>query len=107
VDRDQLKRQRHAEFLAAIVKHHKDFKEYHAARSKKIRKLAKDVANYHLNNQKRQQQEEEKKRKMRLEALKNQNEEEYLKYLDEAKNERYKFASILFYMLIYVSILLD
>ncbi|PRP74645.1 putative global transcription activator SNF2L2-like [Planoprotostelium fungivorum] len=88
VDSDLVRRQKHAEMMAAVLKHAKDFKDFHAHRQKRQRKISKDIVNYHTNKQRQQQQEDEKKKRARLEALKNEDEDEYIKFLDEAKNER-------------------
>jgi SWI/SNF-related matrix-associated actin-dependent regulator of chromatin subfamily A protein 2/4 len=87
-DIDQVKMQKHSEFLNAVLKHSRDFKEFYANRAKKQKRLTKDIVNHYTNEQRRIQQEEERKQRARLQALKENNEEEYLKLLQEAKNSR-------------------
>ncbi len=88
MDTEQQKTQRHQEFLGTVMRHCKDFKDFHAARAKKMKKLSKDILNYHTNEARKQQQEEERQKRARLNALKENNEEEYLKLLEQAKSER-------------------
>jgi SNF2 family DNA or RNA helicase len=88
VDEQQLKRQKQAEFLAAVLEHAKKFKEFHANNAKRKKKICKDLLSYHANEEKRLKQEEERKRKALLQALKEEDEPQYLKYIQEAKNER-------------------
>jgi len=88
VDHETLKKQKHQEFLAAVIKHSRDFKDYHMMKQKKHKKMTKDVVTWHTNKQRQQQLEEERNQRARLAALKNDNETEYRKYLDEAKNQR-------------------
>lgn len=88
LDPEQLKRQRHADFLSTITTHHSRFNEHHQNRLKRHKKLCKEIITWHSNTIKRQHMEEEKNQRQRLEALRNENEDEYIKLLKEAKNTR-------------------
>jgi len=88
MDTEQMRAQKHAEFITAVLKHSKEFKEYHTQRLKKVKKVAKDVVNHQANSIKKQQLLEEKQRRERLNALKENNEEEYIKLLNQTKSER-------------------
>jgi SNF2 family DNA or RNA helicase len=88
LDTEQMRMQKHAEFISSLLKHSKDFKEYHTQRLKKVKKVAKDVVNHQANSLRKQQLMEEKQRRERLNALKENNEEEYIKLLNQTKSER-------------------
>eukprot|EP01114_Cavostelium_apophysatum_P002760 TRINITY_DN1244_c0_g1_i1.p1 TRINITY_DN1244_c0_g1~~TRINITY_DN1244_c0_g1_i1.p1 ORF type:complete len:1348 (-),score=431.50 TRINITY_DN1244_c0_g1_i1:91-4134(-) len=85
---DQLKRQKHYELLATISSHAEQFKLIFENRDKKMKKLCKELLNWHSNTQRRQQQQEERNQRQRLEALRTQNEAEYYELLKQAKNTR-------------------
>lgn len=85
---EQIKRQKQLEFLTAVIQTSRDFKEWHQMKFKLQKKLNKELLAWHANTQKRQQQLEERRQRERLEALRNQNEDEYRKMLQETKNHR-------------------
>eukprot|EP01117_Protostelium_nocturnum_P000340 TRINITY_DN103_c0_g4_i4.p1 TRINITY_DN103_c0_g4~~TRINITY_DN103_c0_g4_i4.p1 ORF type:complete len:1548 (-),score=441.14 TRINITY_DN103_c0_g4_i4:36-4301(-) len=88
IDIEEIKEQKHKEFLNAVTKHCIKFKEYFAEKQKSHKKFLKVLQNHHTNRQKQLQLEEERKKRARLEALRNEDEDTYLMYLDQAKNER-------------------
>ena len=89
VNQEQIKVQKHAEFIAAVLKHSRDFKDHHQNKIKKLqKKINKEVLSYYTNEQKRLQLEEERKQRARLQALRENDEQAYLKLLTDAKNSR-------------------
>ncbi len=88
LDQEQLKHKRQTEFLLSVAKQCKDFKDFHLNKQKRQKKIAKDILAWHSNEERRKQQEEERRQRARLQALRDNNEEEYLKYLAQTKNDR-------------------
>lgn len=54
-------RPRHSEFIGAVLRHCKDFKEFHLQRQKRIKRTNKEILAYHSNEARRQQIEKERK----------------------------------------------
>eukprot|EP01119_Soliformovum_irregulare_P000784 TRINITY_DN10578_c0_g1_i3.p1 TRINITY_DN10578_c0_g1~~TRINITY_DN10578_c0_g1_i3.p1 ORF type:complete len:1288 (-),score=409.11 TRINITY_DN10578_c0_g1_i3:19-3882(-) len=79
---------RHAEFITAVLDHHREFKAWHGAREKKMKKFQKDMSNHYANELKRQQAREEREKAARLVALQRGNIVEYRKLLESAKQSR-------------------
>jgi SWI/SNF-related matrix-associated actin-dependent regulator of chromatin subfamily A protein 2/4 len=90
LDTEQRRKQRHREFLNAVQNHARDFKEFHAQNLQRIKKLNRAVMQHHANVEKREAARRERAEKERLRALKMNNEDEYIRLLEQTKNERLK-----------------
>lgn len=78
----------HKLFLGAIMTHAKNFINYHAGNTQKLKKLTRAMGNYHTAKARKEQQIRERQEKERLKALKEDDEVAYLKLLEQTKNER-------------------
>lgn len=88
LDHEQQRQKKHRDFLAAVVNHQKEFREFHNNTASKLKKVTRSVLNYHIIKERKEQQRRERDEKERLRALKANNEEEYLKLLEKTKNDR-------------------
>ncbi|EGC35551.1 hypothetical protein DICPUDRAFT_55110, partial [Dictyostelium purpureum] len=79
---------RYKDFLGQIMNHSKEFKEFHANKMTRIKKMTKRVTNYFVLLEKKEQQQREKEERERLRALKTNDESKYLKLLEQTKNQR-------------------
>ncbi|KAI0014042.1 SNF2-family ATP dependent chromatin remodeling factor snf21 [Xylariaceae sp. FL0662B] len=86
--RENREKKKHTDFLQS-VQHHKSeiLNSAHAARSK-MSKMGKTMYAHHFNIEKEEQKRIERTAKQRLQALKANDEEAYLKLLDQAKDTR-------------------
>lgn len=78
-----------------------DFKDFHGRNNTARIKLNKAIIKWHLNKEKREAAQREKKEKDRLHALKRDNEEEYIKMLQETKNGATFFFFCFFHFFIF------
>uniref|UniRef100_A0A915ITP7 HSA domain-containing protein n=1 Tax=Romanomermis culicivorax TaxID=13658 RepID=A0A915ITP7_ROMCU len=85
---ERKRRQRHQEFLNAVIQHGKEFKEYHRNNQVKNSKLKKAVLTYHSNTERERRKEEERREKERMAKLMQEDEEGYRKLLDQKKDKR-------------------
>lgn len=85
---DRKRRQRHQEFLNAVVQHSKDFKDYHRNNQVKNSKLKKAILTYHSNSERERRKEEERRERERMTKLMQEDEEGYRKLLDQKKDRR-------------------
>ena len=74
--------------MNAIIEHSKNFKEFNRLNIMKIGKMAKGVMNWHSNTERIQKKEQERLEKERLKLLMAEDEEGYLKLLNEKKDKR-------------------
>lgn len=65
------------EYLAAVLQHSKDFKEYHRNNMAKTARMNKAVLSYHANAEKEQKKEQERIEKERMRRLMAEDEEGY------------------------------
>lgn len=84
----ELKMEKHRDFLVAVLKHVGEFKKFHEQNLKKKKKISREIVTYLSNEQRKQQAREQRNQRERLEALKRNDEEGYLKLLEETKNGR-------------------
>ncbi|CUV07778.1 unnamed protein product [Cryptosporidium hominis] len=84
---DDIKRQRR-QFISEILKHSKRFQDVHRENQRSIRRVCSHVLRHSTNKERRDQNLEQQMQRARLNALKAQDEEAYLRLLHEAKNER-------------------
>ncbi|KAK2038431.1 SNF2 family domain-containing protein [Colletotrichum somersetense] len=86
--RENREKKRHTDFLAAITQHRNEIQQTAASQRNKSTKLNKLMFSQHYNIEKEEQKRIERTAKQRLQALKANDEEAYLKLLDEAKDTR-------------------
>ncbi|KAI5465669.1 chromatin remodeling complex SWI/SNF, component SWI2 and related ATPase [Mariannaea sp. PMI_226] len=86
--RENREKKKHTDFLRAIHGHRQEIMESAAARENKSRKLSRLMYSQHFNIEKEEQKRIERTAKQRLQALKANDEEAYLKLLDQAKDTR-------------------
>lgn len=90
-EQERKKKQKHQEYLNAVLQHGKDFKEYHRNMVAKSVKLNRAVLTYHANNEREQKREQERIEKERMRALMANDEVGYRKMIDKEKNKRLDF----------------
>ncbi|GAU95990.1 hypothetical protein RvY_07501 [Ramazzottius varieornatus] len=88
VEQEKKSRQRHQEFLAAVIAHVKDFREFHKNSQARVVKLNKAVITYYANTEREQKKEQERLERERLRRLMAEDEEGYRKLVDQKKDRR-------------------
>ncbi|ODN00177.1 ATP-dependent helicase brm [Orchesella cincta] len=91
LEAERKRRQKHQEFLNAVLQHGKDLREYHKNNQLKIGKLNKAVMLYHANAEREQKKEQERIEKERMRRLMAEDEEGYRKLIDQKKDKRLAF----------------
>jgi len=91
MEQEKKRRQKHQEYLNAVLQHGKDMKEYHRNIQGKIGKVNKAVATYHANTEREQKKEQERIEKERMRRLMAEDEEGYRKLIDQKKDKRLAF----------------
>nr|XP_018898267.1 PREDICTED: ATP-dependent helicase brm-like [Bemisia tabaci] len=91
LEAERKRRQKHQEYLAAIIQHGKDFKEYHRNNQARIVRLNKAMLSYHVNAEREQKKEQERIEKERMRRLMAEDEEGYRKLIDQKKDKRLAF----------------
>ncbi|XP_053683433.1 ATP-dependent helicase brm [Sabethes cyaneus] len=91
LEAERKRRQKHQEFLALVLQHGKDFKEYHRNNIAKLGRLNKAIMNYHANAEREQKKEQERIEKERMRRLMAEDEEGYRKLIDQKKDKRLAF----------------
>ena len=91
LEQERKRRQKHLEYLNAVLQHGKDFKEYHRNIILKVGKVNKAVAVYHANTEREQKKEQERVEKERMRRLMAEDEEGYRKLIDQKKDKRLAF----------------
>ncbi|KAK0765644.1 hypothetical protein N5P37_001581 [Trichoderma harzianum] len=86
--RENREKKKHNDFLRAIYNHRAEITETAAAQKNKSHKLSRLMYSHHFNIEKEEQKRIERTAKQRLQALKANDEEAYLKLLDQAKDTR-------------------
>ncbi|WYZ40587.1 hypothetical protein EsH8_IV_000928 [Colletotrichum jinshuiense] len=86
--RENREKKRHIDFLQAITQHRNEIQQTASSQRNKSTKLSKLMFAQHYNIEKEEQKRIERTAKQRLQALKANDEEAYLKLLDEAKDTR-------------------
>jgi SWI/SNF-related matrix-associated actin-dependent regulator of chromatin subfamily A protein 2/4 len=85
---DRKRRQKHQEYLSAVLNIAREFKEYHKTVQLKTNKLARSVLSWHQNTEREQKKEQEKRERERMRRLMNEDEDGYRKLIDEKKDKR-------------------
>lgn len=91
MEAERRRRQKHQEFLVAVVGHGKDFKEFHRHMLAKVGRINKAVLAYHANAEREQKKEQERIEKERMRRLMAEDEEGYRKLIDQKKDKRLAF----------------
>ncbi|KAI8076515.1 SNF2 family N-terminal domain-containing protein [Gilbertella persicaria] len=87
-DREHREKQKHLDYLQTICDHGRNLTGFQANYRAKQNKLGRAVLQYHQHIEKEEQKRAERISKERIRALKNDDEEAYLKLIDEAKDTR-------------------
>ncbi|UJR09678.1 hypothetical protein I4U23_013912 [Adineta vaga] len=85
---DRKRRQKHQEYLNAILTVAREFKEFHKSVQLKNNKLARSILSWHQNTEREQKKEQEKRERERMRRLMNEDEDGYRKLIDEKKDKR-------------------
>ena len=85
---DRKRRQKHQEYLNAVLTVAREFKEFHKSVQLKTNKLARSILSWHQNTEREQKKEQEKREKERMRRLMNEDEDGYRKLIDEKKDKR-------------------
>merc|ERR1719483_775863 len=88
MEMDRKKKQKHQEYLNAVLQHAKEFKDFHRNIIGKISKINKAVVTYYSNTEREQKKEQERIEKERMRWLMAEDEEGYRKLIDEKKDKR-------------------
>ena len=88
VDRERREKQKHDDYLQGILQHGREVLTAGRLRVQRWQRLGKSVVQYHSHVEKEEQRRIERTAKLRLAALKNDDEEAYLKLVDQAKDTR-------------------
>lgn len=91
LEAERKRRQKHHEFLASVLQHGKDFKEFHRENVAKLGRINKAIINYHANAEREQKKEQERIEKERMRRLMMEDEEGYRKLIDQKKDKRLAF----------------
>ena len=88
VDRERREKKKHDDYLQGILSHGRQVLTNGKLRVQRWQRLGKAVVQYHSHVEKEEQRRIERTAKLRLAALKNDDEEAYLKLVDQAKDTR-------------------
>lgn len=86
--REQRERRKHVEYIQGVIQHGQEIRIASRAREAKAQKLGRMMLQHHQHMEKEEQKRMERTAKQRLQALKANDEEAYLKLLDQAKDTR-------------------
>ncbi|KAK9703577.1 ATP-dependent DNA helicase Snf21, partial [Basidiobolus ranarum] len=87
-DRERQERQKHLDRLQNIIVHGRDMIQWHRTLQAKQSRLGRSVLQYHIHVEKEEQKRIERISKERIKALKADDEEAYLKLIDQTKDTR-------------------
>jgi SNF2 family DNA or RNA helicase len=85
---DRKRRQKHQEYLNAVLTVAREFKEFHKSVQLKTNKLSRSILSWHQNTEREQKKEQEKRERERMRRLMNEDEDGYRKLIDEKKDKR-------------------
>lgn len=86
--REHREKKKHIDFLQSVQHHKSEIHNSAAAARSKMSKMGRAMYSHHFNIEKEEQKRIERTAKQRLQALKANDEEAYLKLLDQAKDTR-------------------
>ncbi|CAL8093802.1 unnamed protein product [Calicophoron daubneyi] len=87
-EQEKRRRQKHQEFLNAILSHGKDFREFHRNANSRMLKVNKAVLNYKANAERDKRKEQERIDRERMRRLMAEDEEGYRCLIDAKKDQR-------------------
>ncbi|KAL1920671.1 uncharacterized protein VTP21DRAFT_1048 [Calcarisporiella thermophila] len=87
-DREKREKQRHMSRLTRILQHGREMQTVHRAHQARLGKLGRAVLNYHAHVEKEEDKRNRRTQEERLRALRNDDEEAYLKLIDRTKDTR-------------------
>ncbi|KAG2230892.1 hypothetical protein INT48_003341, partial [Thamnidium elegans] len=88
IDREKKEKQRHLDYLQTVCNQGRDLISWHKSHQARMGKLGKAILQFHAHIDKEEQRRTDKRSKDRIRALRNDDEEAYLKLIDEAKDTR-------------------
>lgn len=88
LDKERREKQRHLDYLQTVCNQGRDLIAWHKAHQARVGKLGKAVLQYHAHIEREEQRRADRLSKERIRALRNDDEEAYLKLIDEAKDTR-------------------
>lgn len=88
IDREKKEKQRHLDYLQTVCNQGRDLISWHKTHQARMNKLGKAILQFHAHVDKEEQRRTDKRSKDRIRALRNDDEEAYLKLIDEAKDTR-------------------
>lgn len=91
LEAERRRRQKHQEYLNAVLAHGRDMMAFHKNNQAKIQKLNRAVLAWHANHEREQKKEQERIEKERLRRLMAEDEEGYRKLIDQKKDKRLAF----------------
>merc|ERR1719219_2992391 len=91
LEAERKRRQKHQDYLNAVLAHNREFMNFHKNNQMKIQKLNKAVLNWHANAEREQKKEQERIEKERMRRLMAEDEEGYRKLIDQKKDKRLAF----------------
>jgi len=91
LEAERKRRQKHQDYLNAVLAHSRDLMNFHKNNQMKIQKLNKAVLNWHANAEREQKKEQERIEKERMRRLMAEDEEGYRKLIDQKKDKRLAF----------------
>merc|ERR1712008_341693 len=91
LEAERKRRQKHQDYLTAVLAHSRDLMNFHKNNQMKIQKLNKAVLNWHANAEREQKKEQERIEKERMRRLMAEDEEGYRKLIDQKKDKRLAF----------------
>lgn len=86
--RENREKKKHTDYLQTVLNHAREIQNAAVAQKQKMQKLGRMMLAQHQNIEKEEQKRIERTAKQRLQALKSNDEEAYLKLLDQAKDTR-------------------
>ena len=91
METERKRRQKHSEYLNAVLTHSREMQAWHRNNQEKMRKVNKAILAYHANAEREQKKEQERLEKERLRRLMAEDEEGYRKLIDQKKDKRLAF----------------
>jgi ATP-dependent helicase STH1/SNF2 len=88
IERERKEKQKQVDYIGGIVQHGRDMLAHRKALAQKQLKLGKYILHWHQNNEREEQKQQERLTKERIRALKEDDEEAYLKLIDKQKDTR-------------------
>merc|ERR1712141_479342 len=91
LEAERKRRQKHQDYLTAVLAHSRELQNFHKNNQLKIQKLNKAVLNWHANAEREQKKEQERMEKERMRRLMAEDEEGYRQLIDQKKDKRLAF----------------